>query len=318
MNPRNLINSRILALLCVIFLVLVLAACGGGGGEPRIEPPPVRDDCGSDSVLENGVCRQFALRSDERIPTRFVEDGMPVSLEAVVFRPLTGERFPTIVVNHGSTGSGSDPDLFRLTFTHKPISLFFVERGWQVIFPQRRGRGLSDGLYDEGFTPDRSGYSCELDAALAGADRALADLDVITDWVRGRADVDTTRMLVSGTSRGGILSIALVARRPDVYLGAVNFVGGWIAEGCGDHLQINRALFRRGAAFPLQTLWLYASNDSFYSLPYTRGLFDDYAIAGGFGAFEEFTRAPGLNGHFIINDPDRWGPALDGYLGQLP
>ncbi len=41
-----------------------------------------------------------------------------------------------------------------------------------VAFPQRRGRGQSDGLYDEGFKPDRSSYSCQEDLTLGGAERA--------------------------------------------------------------------------------------------------------------------------------------------------
>lgn len=93
-----------------------------------------------------------------------------------------------------------------------------------------------------------------------------------------RVDVDTTRMLISGTSRGAILSIAYVARRPELYLGAINFVGGRLGEGCGDFASVNRALFVAGSAFP---------------------------EAGGVGDFTVFRRDPGLNGHFIINDAER-------------
>jgi dienelactone hydrolase len=320
MNWRNLINSRLLALACLLFLVFVLTACGGGGGGsggPGGAPAPVVDPCDSTSVLEGGVCRPFATRLDERASTPFVENGQPVMLEVVLFKPLQEDRYPTLVFHHGSTGDGSDPSRFGLTFTSKTVAQFFVERGWMVAFPQRRGRGTSDGLYDEGFKPDRSGYSCSETPALDGAEHALDDLDAITDWLRGRADVDTTRMLVGGTSRGGILSVAHVARRPDVYLGAINFVGGWLGEGCGDYRSVNETLFRAGAGFPGPTLWLYGANDSFYSLPYSRSGFDAYSMAGGLGIFHQFVRAPGLNGHFLINDPDLWAPEMDAFLEQL-
>jgi dienelactone hydrolase len=318
MTPRDLINSRVLALCCLGFLILVLTACsaGSGPGRPLPEPPPI-DDCGLTESLVDGVCQAFGLRSDERIRTPFLEYGVAVSLEAVIVRPLAGDRFPTVIVHHGSTGNGSDPARFTETFTSRPVARFFVERGWQVVFPQRRGRGQSDGLYDEGFTPDRSGYACSADLALAGAERALDDIDVITDWARQRADVDTTRMLIGGVSRGGILSVAFLARRPDVYLGAVNFVGGWLAEGCGDHLTVNRNLFVRGASVSLPTLWLYGANDAFYSLSYGRSLFQRYTEAGGLGEFRELFRAPGLNGHFIVNDPDLWSAPVAAYLAQL-
>jgi len=192
-----------------------------------------------------------------------------------------------------------------------------VERGWMVAFPQRRGRGMSDGLYDEGFTPDRSGYSCDATLALAGADRALADLDAVTDWLINRSDVDTTRMLVGGTSRGGILSVAFLADRPEVYRSAINFVGGWIAEGCGDYANINRTLFEHGAAFPGASLWLYGRNDSFYSIEHSRANLAAFNAAGGVADFREFSRAPGLNGHFLINDPERWSDTVDAFIDAL-
>jgi hypothetical protein len=179
MTWQHLINSRLLALVCILFLVFVLTACGGGGGGPGggRSPEPIADTCDATSTLVDGVCQPFAVRLDERATTPFVEDGTAVSLEVVLFKPLTGVRFPTVVFHHGSTGNGSDPALFGLTFTSKAITQYFVERGWMVAFPQRRGRGRSDGLYDEGFQPDRSAYSCRAVLTLVGAERALDDLD---------------------------------------------------------------------------------------------------------------------------------------------
>lgn len=313
MNGRNLINNKPLALACIVFVVLILAACGGGGSPAKIDEP-FRDNCGPTAVPENGSCRTIAVRVDEMAPTPFTEDGQPVELEFVLFRPLVEGRYPTLVFHHGSTGDGSDPARFRSTFWSTPIVRHFVQNGWMVAFPQRRGRGKSGGLYDEGFTPDRSGYSCQASQSLAGAERALEDLDVITDWIRLRADVDTTRMLVGGTSRGGILSIAHVARRPDAYRGAINFVGGWIAEGCGDYREINRSLFVSGAAFPGTSLWLYGENDSFYSLAYSRTNHAAFTTAGGMGTMVELRRSAGSNGHFVINDPHLWAAAVDEYL----
>lgn len=317
MIGRNLISNRLLALACIIFVLLVLAACGGsGGGSPATLAEPAGDTCGPTGILENGVCQTFAVRLDERMPTSFIENGQSVSLEVVLFRPLAEGRYPTIVFHHGSTGNGSDPSRFGLTFTSKSLTEYFVEKGWMVAFPQRRGRGQSDGLYDEGFKLNRSSYSCQKDLALSGASRALEDLNAITDWLRNRADVDTTRMLVGGASRGGILSVAHTVQRPDVYLGAINFVGGWVSEGCGDYRSINRTLFVAGAAFPAPSLWLYGENDSFYSLSYSRTNFDSFSVAGGLGTMLELTRSPGLNGHFILNDLDLWKSAMDEFLNQ--
>ena len=315
MIGRNLINNRLLALACIVFLLLILSACSDGSS-PKTINEPVTDGCNLTSVAENGACRTYATMAIERAPTPFTQDGESISLEVVLLKPLHEDRYPTIVFHHGSTGNGSDPSRFGFTFTSKSIAQYFVERGWMVAFPQRRGRGTSDGLYDEGFKPDRSAYSCQQDLALGGAAHALEDLNVITDWLRNRADVDTTRMLVGGSSRGGILSVAHTAQRPDVYLGAINFVGGWVSEGCGDYRSINRTLFVDGAAFPGPSLWLYGANDSFYSLSYSRANFDAFTMAGGLGTMLELTRSPELNGHFVINDLELWEPAMDEFLAQ--
>lgn len=295
------------------FIDVVLA-----DGAAVLDSVTFRGVCETASAWDGTLCTAYGLRLDERAATPFVEDGQPVELEVVMFRPFGDGPFPTVMFNHGSTGDGSDPSLFGVTTYSETVAKYFVDRGWMVAFPQRRGRGQSDGLYDEGFNAARTFYSCNRDITLAGAERAIEDLDAAVDWLRMRADVDTTRMLASGASRGGVLAIVHVARRPDVYLGAVNFVGGWLGEGCGDYLEVNRTLFVEGASFPDDTLWLYANNDSFYSVAHSRANFDAYENAGGLGSFRVYTRAAGLNGHFLANDPGLWGPDLQDYLDALP
>ncbi len=300
---RGGIGARRLWLSAVA--TLSLAGCGGGDSESATPPP-------SDSITPTSI------RLDERAATPFVENGAPVELEVVMFKPVGAGPFPTVVFNHGSTGDGSDPSLFTVTVVSETLARFFTDRGWIIAFPQRRGRGQSDGLYDEGFNAGRSFYSCDRDVTLAGAERALDDLDAAVDWLRNRADVEATRLLSAGTSRGGVLSLGQLARRPDVYLGAINFVGGWLGEGCGDYLDVNRTLLGAGASFPDDTLWLYANNDTFYSVAHSQQNFDAFTNAGGLGTFNVYTRAAGLDGHFVMNDPALWGDDLDAYLLSLP
>lgn len=286
-------------------------------GATRLDEASIAGTCAPGSSADASLCRQFAVRTTERAPTPFVENGRPVTLEVVLYTPPGPGPFPAAVFHHGSTGNGDDPSLFRVTYTQEAIAKFFAGRGWLVAFPQRRGRGASDGTYDEGFTPDGSRYSCLSEPALAGLERALQDADAAVDYLAARPGVDASRLLSAGTSRGGILAVAHAGGRTGTFRGAVNFVGGWLGEGCQDAIPVNRSGFLRGSSFPGETLWLYAANDPFYSLAHSRSHFDAFIAAGGRGQFQIFNRAPNLNGHFLVNDPALWTEELDAFLRRV-
>lgn len=253
----------------------------------------------------------------ERLPTGLVENGQPIRLETVIFRPPGAGPFPLAVINHGSTGMGRDQSLFTQTWYNPALASFLNERGWIAAFPQRRWRGQSDGLYDEGFAVDRSrGYSCEAERSLAGATRALRDVEAAVTSLRRRPEVAASPMLLIGQSRGGVLSMAYAGDHPEQALGVVNFVGGWLGEGCGTASAVNQALFKRAARFDRPTLWLYGRNDSYYSIAHSQSNFAAFLESGGKGAFEEFD-LPAGNGHFVMGFPNLWSPPVAAYLDLL-
>lgn len=274
-------------------------------------------------LLSAGVLTQKSQarpyrRSTERVPTPWAEDGKAQTLEMVVYRPVaTPGPWPTLVFNHGSTGEGNQPAWFKSTWASPEVGRYFAERGWQVVFPQRRGRGQSDGLYDEGFEADRSRYSCRPERSLPGVDRAVADLDAPMAALRQRQDVDTTRLLIGGVSRGGILSVAYAGSQPQMFAGVINFVGGWVGDLCPAADQINPVAFRRGAAFGKPTLWLYGDHDPYYSLQHSRQNFAAFEAAGGQGRFIALPAPPGGNGHFVHAEPALWERAVTDYLQQV-
>lgn len=248
----------------------------------------------------------------EIVPTRLLELGQPVGLEIVVRKPSAPGPFPTLVFNHGSTGSGNKPALFRRTMMSPSIANFFVDRGWMVVFPQRRGRGRSGGLYDEGFKADRSGYSCEPELSLPGLDRAIEDVDAVMEHIRKRPDVDQKRLLIAGASRGGVLAIAYAGVRPETFLGAINFNGGWLGRLCPAHPEVNRTAFVRGSPFPKQTLWLHGSYDQYYRIAQCRANFDAFRATGGTGSFHALK-----SGHGLVAQPRLWAEAMAGYLAAV-
>lgn len=258
-------------------------------------------------------------RQTVRVPTPYTEDGKSLTLEMVVYRPtsaLPDQAIPTLVFNHGSTGRGDKAEWFKLTWESAAIGNYFAAKGWQVLFPQRRGRGASDGLYDEGFEPDRSRYLfCPADVPAPGFERALSDIDVVMAYVRTQPGIDKQRLLMGGQSRGGILSVVYAGEHPDQFQGVLNFVGGWTNGNCAG---VSSAHFKRGAGMKKSMLWLYGEDDSFYSISHSQGNFDAFKAAGGQGEFLTFKVPGNRNGHMLQGFPELWHTSVDAYLQKLP
>jgi dienelactone hydrolase len=267
-------------------------------------------------LMQPGATIPWTSRTAEFIDTPFSEDGKPIRLEVVLFRPRGDGPFPLLVFNHGSTGTGTEPAVFSETRWSFAVADFFNERGWMVAFPQRRGRGKSDGLYDEGFESDRArGYSCDSGKVLAGATRALEDIEVAAAALQRRPDV-AGPLLMGGVSRGGVLSVAYAGNHRGQVAGVVNFVGGWTGEGCDNARELNAGLFRRGAKYARPTLWLYGRNDYYYTMEHSLANFDIFKKAGGKGEFFQFD-VPAGNGHALNAYPEIWSAPLEKYVAQI-
>ena len=196
-----------------------------------------------------------------------------------------------------------------------------VRRSWQttssngVGWPSFRSAGeeeKSGGSYGEGLAPDGSGYSCDIDIAIAGFERAVEDMDAVVRHLRERSDVHQDQLAIGGVPRGGILSIAYAGMRPHVFRGAINFNGGWLGQVCPAHESVNPALFERGAPSGISTLWLHGSHDQYYRIAHCRDNFERFRLAGGQG---KFVAAP--MGHALMFKPALWKSHLDGYMDAI-
>ncbi len=242
------------------------------------------------------------------------QEGRPIHLEMVTCKPSGSGPFPALLFNHGSTGMGNDTAVFATTVTSPALARFFNDRGWMVVFPQRRGRGKSGGVYAEGLEPDGSGYSNRPGCALAGFSHALHDVECAVAHLLERPDVDRDRLLIGGHSRGGFLALAAAGAQPGLFQGVLNFAGGWVDEQATAD-EINGGLAVRGAGFAGPTLWLYADHDPFYGLAHSRKNFGAFVAAGGKGSFHVLATDAGQDGHNILGFSGLWGSIVQPLLG---
>ena len=250
-----------------------------------------------------------------------VPSGDPnIYLRATVFRPadplgrVAPVRHPLVVINHGTSdwtrSAVSMPVFFWL-------SRWFVDRGYAVVLPQRRGHGATGGPLAE------SVGSCAEPDHFASGQVAADDVVAVVDYMTQESFVEPSQTIVAGVSTGGWASLALASRNPKNVRAVVNFAGGRGGHAGGEmnaicgQSELIQAAGAFGASARLPTIWFYSQNDSFFSPELATRMADAYRTHGGRAELHVLP-AYGEDGHDIVDDRatwDLWGPALAQFLG---
>ncbi len=238
-------------------------------------------------------------------------------LTGTLYQPPGAGPFPVAILSHGSPSRWRDRDVmgrYRLI----PQIRAFVRMGFAVLVPMRRGYGASPGDYAEGFGPCTSaGARFDKSGAESGRDVLSA-----IEYARGRASLDTKRIVLIGQSAGGFASLATAAMAPAGVVAVVNLAGGRGGNGttgipCAP--QAMEALVAKYAATTqAQVLWLYAENDKYFGPATSRAWYAAFAQAGGKGRFV-LAPAHGNDGHLLFYAADGfavWSPIVQGFLRE--
>jgi len=219
-------------------------------------------------------------------------------LTAILYRPEGPGPYPLAVINHGSAFTVEDRRRPTQAFVEQ--SRWFVDRGFVVVVPSRRGYGSSDGTYAEGY-----GRCEDANYRLAGLETAR-DIWAVIDFMSKQAFVDGSRVVVVGHSAGGFGSLALASLNPPGVVGVINFAGGRGSIGsdrvCApEHL---RAAFSElGRSSKIPSLWLYSTNDGYFGPSLARAWYEAYVAAGGRAQFVELPPT-GVAAHQVFADPE--------------
>jgi len=241
-------------------------------------------------------------------------------LRATLFRPpasmTPASGLPLAVISHGTD------DNSRLSVSmpvYYWLSRWFVERGFAVLLPQRRGHGATGGPLAEAV-----GNCAEPDHFQSGLE-AAKDINAALTFMRKQPFIDEQQIIAAGVSSGGWASLALASAYPDSVRAVVNFAGGRGGHANGKPLRIcgERNLISASASYAasarVPTRWYYSRNDSYFPPRVAAALANSWRDSGGHAELS-MLEPYGSDGHRIADDRagwDLWGVSLDRFLDKV-
>jgi dienelactone hydrolase len=242
-----------------------------------------------------------------------------------VFRPGGNGPFPLVVYSHGRSGNAYDRSRTGIPDVRSHVR-YWLGKGFAVIAPIRPGYGATGG-------EDREASGVRYDvfgncwgppdfahAASSAADAVLASLA----WARQQPWVDRHRVVLVGTSMGGLASVATAAANPQGVVAFINFAGGTGGDGgrapgrsCGSE-DMAALLGAFGRSTQVPSLWLYASNDSYWGAEWPRAWHRAFAAGGSATQFVMTDPVPNADGHALLARGARlWMPHVDRFLDAV-
>lgn len=182
------------------------------------------------------------------------------------------------------------------------------------MLPQRRGVGFSEGTYPQNFsTKDGDAtYKARVHAE---------DILPVLEWIKTRSELDASRVVMSGQSAGGYSTMYISSLNPSGVIGGVNFSGGRTDQSSTSAASdLNRMMvngfgeFGKTTSIPM--LWIFAANDSRYSVNTINSSHQAFVEAGGKA---QLLLAPAIDGdgHYVHQKPEVWRSALKDYLARI-
>jgi dienelactone hydrolase len=248
--------------------------------------------------------------------------GADAGMVAGVFTPPGEGPFPVMVYSHGRSAERNDTQLPD----PRGFVRYWLHKGFVVVAPIRPGYGATGGedREDSGVLYDIFG-NCWGRPRFAGAAAAGGDAIAATvAWVRAQTWADPRRIVLVGTSMGGLASMASAATNPEGVAAIVNFAGGTGGNGqaapehsCGaEDMEALMSLYGQRTRVP--SLWLYAKNDSFWGAELPRAWHRAFAAGGSDTRFVLTEALPNADGHQLLARGSRfWMAPVDRFLGEL-
>ena len=231
-------------------------------------------------------------------------------------RPQNPEPARLVVINHGSPPNAAQRPAFTPWSCDRPAVQWFLQRGYAVALPLRRGYGASKGPWAEAYG------RCDFPDFTQASQETARDIVSAVDYVSALPGIRAGGVIIVGQSAGGWGALGLAAQNPQKVAAIVNMAGGRGGRlnnaantNCRADLLVESA-GRLGQTARIPSIWIYTENDSFFAPAIAAAMHRNYTAAGGVAEFHALP-AFGQDGHGLFsaaNGTQIWGPLVEAFL----
>jgi dienelactone hydrolase len=284
--------------------MLGVAACALAGCADLDLPDPVHDI----ALREGGGVLGVITVTDAA--------GVDHSLATRLCRPDSDAPAPVAIIAHGLPEPGESRADMVPAACSSPAAAWFLERGYVVFLPLRRGYGDSPGAWAE-----NPGSCASPDYIRAGREGAR-DLAAALDYALKQPFVRPDGAVLIGEDSGGWAVLGYASLPHPAAAALIDVAGalggraaGQLGHTCRPDLLIDAAA-SFGATARTRMLWIFAANDQVFPPDLARALHEAFLRAGGRAELVQPT-APGPDGHALLfedDGPQVWGTLVEAFL----
>jgi dienelactone hydrolase len=251
-----------------------------------------------------------------------------VRMVTAVFRPVrpAGDgKLPVLIYSHGRSGTDVERSRTKVLDPRGHVR-YWLRKGFAVVAPIRPGYGETGGADREssGVRYDVFGNCWGPPDFGRSAAAATAAVTATIEWVRQQPWADASRIVLVGSSMGGLTSAASAAANPNGVVAYINFSGGTGGDGgraprrsCGSE-EMADLMYRYGKTTRMPSLWLYAENDLYWGAEWPRAWHRAFSAGGSRTEFIMTEALPNADGHQLLARGSRlWTAHVDRFLEEL-
>lgn len=248
-----------------------------------------------------------------------------VEMTAEVFMPEGRAPFSVVVYSHGRSSTPQERADIKEVIPRDYLR-FWLAHGFAVVAPMRPGYGKTGGPDREmpGHAWDASGNCTRPPNFRRVMDVASPTVLATLDWIRKQTWANTSSLILTGNSVGGILTVAVGSQNLDGVIGFIDFAGGIggnpslsPGKSC-DPNQLRDMYAAYGKTAKVPSLWMYAENDKFWGAEAPKGWHAAFAQGGSISKFVTTETLTGQDAHdLVFFGKHLWEKPVETFVKQL-